>query len=156
SEGVLHAQGTLALFDRLGISFSLPITLFQTGEPATPATTVGTLNAYESPVSGDIRLGLRVRLFGQRVRDPLYLHIGGYALLCFSPYNGRVHNVTDEAFRFKAYATLAGHGGPIRWSFNAGFYYRPTPPDFESTAISPEVYINAAIGFTSEDGRLTV
>jgi outer membrane protein OmpA-like peptidoglycan-associated protein len=154
SQGVLHVQGSLALFDRIGINFSLPISLFQTGEPATPATRPE-FNAYGPPVTGDIRLGLRVRIVGQSDRDPISLHIGGHAYLGFIPYNNRDNFVTDEEFRFRAYATLAGHAGPIRWSFPGGFHYRPTHP-LLGTSIAPEVYINAAIGFASDDGRLTV
>ncbi len=154
SQGVLHLQASIALLDRIGINVSLPISFFQTGEPGVGPTAT-TVNAYNSPVSGDTRVGLRVRIFGQSDRDPISLHVGGHAFLGFIPYNGREQNVSDNEFRVKAYVTLAGHAGPVRWSLSGGYHHRPQYAVGGAT-ISPDIFVNAALGFASEDGRLTV
>lgn len=152
---VLHLQASVALFDRVGIHVSVPISMWQDGDAATPSTFPG-LTAYNSAVTGDINVGLRVRLVGDADRDPISLHIGGHAYLGFIPYNGRVNNVADESFRWRAYATLAGHPRFIRYSLSLGFYDRDQLGGDATGLVGPEVYLNAALGVASRDGRVTV
>src|SRR5271154_4994886 len=65
SQLYLHINGGLALWNRLNINVDLPIAVYQAGDGTVPG--VGGSN-FVSPSKadlGDLRIGLRVRLFGE-------------------------------------------------------------------------------------------
>ena len=77
SQLFLHLNGSLALASRLNLNVDLPIALYQSGD----SPNVG--EAFRSPSQaqmGDIRLGLRLRIFGEYF-DPFQIAVGGYVWL---------------------------------------------------------------------------
>lgn len=73
-QSILHFGATFALFDRLQIAAQLPLALAQSGDGA--AGLGGAPEAVpEAPAVGDLRLGLRVRVFGEE-RAPFQIGTG--------------------------------------------------------------------------------
>src|SRR5690349_7299304 len=71
----LHLNGSLALWNRLNVNLDVPVAIVQGGDdPATARTT------YTSPGKaqfGDLRLGLRARIWGEY--DSIFqIAVGGY------------------------------------------------------------------------------
>ena len=95
SQLYLHLNGSLSLWDRININVDVPMALFQDGE----SPTVGNAT-FASPSKvqfGDLRLGLRVRLFGD-YHDAFQAGVGGYVWLPTAPAgsfvgNGKVHGL---------------------------------------------------------------
>ncbi|MDP3277330.1 MAG: thrombospondin type 3 repeat-containing protein [Deltaproteobacteria bacterium] len=118
----MHLHGAFSVLDRVGISGSLPISLMQIA--GAQSGMVG-LSAYTAgPVTGDARLGMRVRVFGDALNDAWSLHVGGQVYLGFIPYSGDEHFVTDESLRGRISATVAGQPGPVRYSATVGYHFR--------------------------------
>lgn len=80
--------------------------------------------AANSPVVGDPRLGVRVRLVGEATQS-ISFQLGAYAYLGFLGLNNRTQNVTDEGFRGKIFATAAGRISVLRWALTLGYHGRP-------------------------------
>jgi outer membrane protein OmpA-like peptidoglycan-associated protein len=79
----LHLNGGISLWDRLNINVDVPVALFQNGD----SPNVGG-QSFISPSKaqfGDLRLGLRVRLFGE-YHDPFQIAVGGYVWLPTAPH----------------------------------------------------------------------
>jgi len=71
----LHLNGGMGLFDRLSVNLNIPVVMLQSGK-VSPSDRMGYVSPDTSQL-GDLRLGLRVRLFGER-RDALQVGLGGY------------------------------------------------------------------------------
>ena len=145
-----HVGIAASFLDRVGLHLSLPISLLQDGT-ATTAPTV-TLGPSSSAAVGDLRIGARVRLVGHADRDPISLHLG---VMLWAPIGSRADNMGDEAIRVEPRLTLAGRGGPVRWSFGGGFTVRGDI-DAENLAIGNELRLTAAVGIAADQGRLTI
>jgi OOP family OmpA-OmpF porin len=77
----LHANGSLALWNRLNLNVDMPLAIYQNGD----SPNVGApLTSPPSVEAGDLRLGARVRLFGE-IFDPFQLAIGGYVWVPTGP-----------------------------------------------------------------------
>ena len=149
---VLHIQAAIALWDRLGINLSLPLGMYQAGERS-----VAGLSASSAAALGDIRLGARVRLFGEADRDPVSLHLGAQLFINAGALGVAPGTMmTDDGFRGRFNATLAGRGGPVRWSFGLGAHLRQRSLTVAGTDIGSDLFANAALGFVALDNRLTV
>ena len=149
---VLHAQFGVAFANRLNVHLSLPVGVYQAGERS-----VGGLAAADSAGLGDPRLGLRVRIFGESDKDAVSLHAGGQLYINSGIFGAtRANNLTDEGFRGRLNFTLAGRGGPIRWSFGGGLHFRQTSVEIAGTRIGNDVFATAAIGVVALDDRLTI
>ncbi|MFT3768516.1 MAG: OmpA family protein [Minicystis sp.] len=89
----LHLNGGISLWNRLNINIDVPVALFQSGD----SPTVGGFS-FTSPSKaqfGDLRAGLRVRLFGE-YHDPFQIAVGGYVWFPTGPSgsfvgDGKVH-----------------------------------------------------------------
>jgi outer membrane protein OmpA-like peptidoglycan-associated protein len=71
----LHLNAGIALWDRLNLDVSVPLAVLQNGDDPSAGG-----QAFSSPSSaqfGDLRFGLRVRLFGE-YHDPFQIAVGGY------------------------------------------------------------------------------
>ncbi|MFO0603288.1 MAG: OmpA family protein [Polyangiales bacterium] len=149
---VLHAQFGVAFANRVGVHLSLPIGLYQDGERS-----IGGLAASSSAGAGDPRLGVRVRILGRSDQDAISLHAGGQLYFNAGIFGAtRSNNLTDEGFRGRLNLTLAGRGGPLRWSFGAGFHLRQTSVEIAGTRVGNDLFANGAIGFVALDDRLTI
>lgn len=150
---VLHLQGQIALFERVGVELSAPVSMVQSGAPFAMRTRA--LGAYGDPVAGDLRAGLRVRLFGDAARDAVSLHVGGQLHMGFVPVNDGDHNVTDEGARGRLFVTAAGRAGRVQWSSTAGYHVRPrtlTP----QAEVDDDVYLSGGVAHELLDGALVV
>lgn len=145
-----HVALAASFLDRVGLSLSLPISLVQIGERTTLGA--GSYGPATSPAPGDLRAGLRVRLFGHADRDPFSLHLGAHVWI---PTGSRADNTSDGIARVEPRVTLAGRGGVLRWSFGGAFAVRDTS-FAQGVVLGNELRFTAALGLALADGRLTV
>lgn len=82
SQAFLHLGVSLALWDRLLVSALLPIAVLQNGD--SPMIQGVTLQSPSSSEVGDLRLGARVRLFGE-YDAPFQIGVGAYLHLPTGP-----------------------------------------------------------------------
>lgn len=145
-----HVGLAYSFADRVGLNVSLPLSLSQRGT----AETVGsaTVAPAESVSLGDIRVGFRVRLFNHADRDPVSLHFGANAYI---PSGSRESNTGDGSFRVEPRLTVAGRGGPIRWSLGAAAMLRGAL-DVYNLGVGHEARLTAAVGVVALNDRLTV
>jgi OOP family OmpA-OmpF porin len=149
--GVLFVQAGLSVHRRIGLDFTLPIALFETGLvradlPFGPSPVV---------VVGDPRLGVRVRLWGEPDRGPVVINLGAYGYAGFLGLVPRAANTTDGAFRGRVYANVSGRVSLFRWSATFGYHGRPST-DAELTGVGSEIYATASLALELLQGRLTV
>jgi outer membrane protein OmpA-like peptidoglycan-associated protein len=114
----VHLNGSLALWSRLNLSLDIPAALLQDGE----SPTGDGAQAFSSPTDaqlGDVRLGLRLRLFGD-YHDIFQLAIGGYVWL---PTGAEGSFVSDGTVRGMPQLIAGGRGDRVVWSVAVG-------PDF--------------------------
>ena len=149
-EFVGHLGAAYSFLDRVGLSLSLPVSLYQSGAGAStdplPITPAGSLAA------GDLRAGVRVRLIGHSDRDAISLHLGVNLWL---PTGTRASNTGDESVRVEPRLILAGRASIVRWAFTGAFQVRGSI-DAANLAIGNELRMSAAVGFVADHDRLTV
>jgi OmpA-OmpF porin, OOP family len=75
SQLFMHLNGGISLFDRLNINLNLPLALVQDG--SNPTTGGATFVSPSGSEVGDLRAGLRLRIFGE-YDDPFQVGVGGY------------------------------------------------------------------------------
>ena len=147
---VLHAQAGISLFDRLNVHLSMPISLWQSG------TAAGGFSPMSAAAAGDPRIGVRVRVLNHAESDRFSLHVGGDFYLHAGLFGlGESANTTDSAFRGRIYAVAAGRVGAIAYSATVGGHVRPTL-GVGGTAIGPDLFLTAALGYVALHDRLTV
>ncbi|MEZ4313968.1 MAG: thrombospondin type 3 repeat-containing protein [Polyangiaceae bacterium] len=151
----LHIQGGLAFKQRLFVNMSFPIALLQSG--SSPSGNGINFNSPQDADIGDLRLGLRVRLFGD-YWDPFQLALGGY--LWIPTGNGTDGTfVGDGNFRGLPQVIVGGRiAERVVWSFNVG-------PDLRSSQVfganggaagvsqSTMVRVDGGLGFLVDDAR---
>jgi OmpA-OmpF porin, OOP family len=79
----MNLDGGLSLWSRLFIDVDIPIAVLQTGDSPNAPGAGGATQTFTSPSSaqfGDLRIGARVRLFGE-YHDPFQIAVGGYLWL---------------------------------------------------------------------------
>jgi cysteine-rich repeat protein len=113
---LFHVDAAVALFDRLNVSFTLPVTVLERGE------TVGAVVPLDLGALGDPRLGLMVRLYGQPDASPFSLSLGGSL---WFPVGAADERAGDSGVRVLPRLVAGGLWRKLRWSAIAGFYYRP-------------------------------
>ncbi len=119
SQLFLHLNATLALWNRVAINIDLPVALLQDGEGG--AVAGAALNAASGAQLGDLRVGARLRLFGD-YHDIFQLAVGGYV---WFPTGGDGF-VSDKKVRGLPQLILGGRADRFVWSFAAGPELRPT------------------------------
>lgn len=148
-----HVELAGALFDRVQLNASLPLTVFELGAPE--------LVSQAAPLSGiglgDPRIGLLVRIAGQAERDPFSLHVG---VSGWVPLGNAATHQGDPAVRLMPRLVLAGAIGEAgRWALDGALLVRPYsslgPPALGLTS-SSEARVGASLGLALLDGRLTL
>jgi OmpA-OmpF porin, OOP family len=143
----LHINATLALWHRLAINVDVPIALAQAGDSPAAAG-----QAYVSPSSaqfGDLRLNLRVRLFGE-YHDPFQVGIGGSLWL---PTGADNSFVSDKKVRGLPQAIIGGRAADrVVWSFAVGPEIRPGQT-FAQTQQGTMLRMGAGFGVLLGDER---
>jgi OOP family OmpA-OmpF porin len=76
----MNLDGGLSLWSRLFVDVDIPIAVFQNGDSPKGTGTGETFTSPSSAQFGDLRLGARVRLFGE-YHDPFQIAVGGYLWL---------------------------------------------------------------------------
>ena len=146
---VLHAGAQVSFLDRVGVHLSLPVSLYQSGSSTGVTPLVA---AADGPAVGDLRIGLRARLFGHADQDVFSAHVG---VNLFAPIGARASNTGDETLRVEPRLTLAGRGGPIRWSLTGSFQVRSNV-DVLNVALGNDLRLTAAVGLVLADQRLVI
>ncbi|APR76225.1 outer membrane protein OmpA [Minicystis rosea] len=114
SQMFLHVNASFALWNRLSINLDLPIALLQAGD--SPSAGGSTFPSPNKAQVGDLRAGLRVRLFGD-YHDAFQLGLGGYVYIPTGPSDGYVGT---GKVRGAAHLLLGGRTDRIVWSLAAG------------------------------------
>ena len=105
SQGFLRLDVSLAVWDRILASVDAPLAVVLDGDdPGIAGTTFSTL---DSPQMGDVRVGLRGRLYGEN-RGPFQLGLGSYLFL---PSGSQEHYTGEGAVRGQLQALLGGRAG---------------------------------------------
>jgi outer membrane protein OmpA-like peptidoglycan-associated protein len=114
SQLFLHLNASLALFNRLNVNVDVPVALFQAGDDPSG----GGLH-FTSPKKaqfGDLRAGLRLRLFGN-YDDMFQIAVGGYA---WFPTGASTGYVSDGKVRGMPQLIVGGRGDRLVWSVAGG------------------------------------
>lgn len=148
-DGHLDLAGSL--FDRVALTLSVPLVLYEQGTALSGIGPSGT-------VAGDPRLGARVRLFGQP-DTAVSLSFSAYLWI---PIGEQSNLSGDAGVRVMPRLTVGGLAlGHLRWAANASFLYRETAR--LSNQISPvgntvgsEVQLAAGLSYVGLARRLSV
>jgi len=154
-----HVDLAGSFLDRVLISASLPITLLERGNDGSNG-----INLVSSVAVGDLRVGAKVRLYGQPYQEPFSLSLG---LDVWIPFNSFADpppfppQTGDSGVRVLPKLMLGGLARSILWSFTFGFLYRPDqsigllPPDSGNT-IGSEIQFGAAVAYANRALRLAI
>jgi OOP family OmpA-OmpF porin len=105
SQAFLRLDASLALWERLLVTADLPLAVMIAGDD--PGIAGVAFSSLEAPKLGDLRLGARVRIFGED-GGPFQLGAGGYF---FAPTGSHRHYAGDGAVRGQFHALLGGRVG---------------------------------------------
>ncbi len=147
---MLHPGASLVLWDRLRLSASLPIAVYQSGE----AGEIHTLS-YAPPGStsvGDVRLGADVRLLGT-YGDPITVAAGVRAFL---PSGSRSDYTGDGSVRVEPHLLAAGDIGSFVYAAHVGFEYRGLNDAFGGASLGSQLTFGGAAGARLAEGKLVI
>lgn len=146
SQLFLHLNATVALWNRLNININAPIALQQSGDNPERGS-----QSFVSPSKaqfGDLRVGLRVRLFGE-YNDPFQAALGGYLWL---PTGAAESYVSDGKLRGMPHLIVGGRASQVVWSILAGFEIRPSQ-EFVTVAQGSMVRFGGGLGILFGDKK---
>lgn len=143
SQTLLHVDASLALWDRLLVSALLPVVVAQSGE--SPLVQDVALPSPSSAAVGDLRLGARVRLFGEeedvfQAAASAYVHVPTGSAGVFAG---------DGSLRLAPQLLLGGRHPRFVWSASFGAMIR-------STATPSTLTFGAGAGVLLWDQRIQV
>ncbi len=143
SQTYLHIGASLPLWDRLMIAVDFPLAVSQTGD--NPALGAAVLSSPDGAEPGDLRIGLRGRIFGD-YRDALQIGVGAYLFVPSGPAN----SFTGEGSAYgQPHLLLGGRLPYFVWSATAGSVIRGSD--------NPHTFnYGAAVGVSLVDDRLLV
>lgn len=145
---LLHANASLALWNRVNLNLDVPVALFQSG--ADPS---GAGFAFTSPSSvdlSDLRAGLRLRLFGD-YHDPFQLALSGYVWFPTGPSaNGSF--VGEGSVRGLPQIVAGGRTDRLVWSLNVGADLREQRT-FAGVTNGSAMRFGGGLGFLLGDDR---
>lgn len=118
----LHLNGSIAFWNRLNLNLDVPVALLQSGD--SPTAGGQTFPSPDKAQFGDLRLGARVRLFGE-YHDIFQLAIGGYLWLPTAPSGGFVGT---GKVRGRPEAIIGGSHDRFVWTFAVGPEFRSEAP----------------------------
>ncbi|MDI3284236.1 OmpA family protein [Polyangium sp. 15x6] len=123
-QGFLRGDVSFALWDRFLVSAQIPVAIVQRGEsPDTPGVL---LSPPSSAALGDIRLGARVRVFGES-NAVLQLGLGGYL---YVPTMSDGAFLSDGTIHGNLHAALGGRFlGRLLWNASTGITFRSSQPN---------------------------
>ncbi|MFT3773860.1 MAG: OmpA family protein [Minicystis sp.] len=145
----LHLNASMAIMNRVTLNFSVPAAVSQSGSDPTDGRTV-----YASPhesAFGDVRIGVRVTLFG-KYDDPFQLAVSGYMWL---PTGAENLYVTDGKVRGMPSLVMGGRTSSIVWSFASGVEFRPTQ-EVNGIQQGMQLHAGAGLGFLFANGNAQI
>lgn len=114
SQLYLHLNASLSLFNRLNVNVDVPVALVQAGDD--PSGGGLHLASPKNAQFGDLRAGLRLRLFGN-YDDIFQVAVGGYVWFPTGPATGYVG---DGKVRGMPQLIVGGHSDRFVWSVAGG------------------------------------
>jgi OmpA-OmpF porin, OOP family len=146
-----HLDLAVSMLGRLGLSLSLPVSLYENGQPA-----IGIEPGGVRP--GDPRLGMTVRLYGEPLRDPFSVNLGAQVWI---PNGGSAEHVGDRVARAAPRLLLAGYWRHLLWSFTSELLYRAKAtignlPVGSGNTIGSEVQFGGSLAYADFDRHFTV
>jgi OmpA-OmpF porin, OOP family len=121
SQLYLHLNASLSLFNRLNVNVDVPVALVQAGDD--PSGGGLHLSSPRNAQFGDLRAGLRLRVFGS-YDDIFQVAVGGYVWFPTGPATGYVG---DGTVRGMPQLIVGGHSDRFVWSVAGG-------PQFQAAA----------------------
>jgi OOP family OmpA-OmpF porin len=151
-----HVDLAGSFLDRVTIAASLPVTFLERGQR------VGDLAPVSGAAVGDPRLTVMGRLFGQPDRSPVSLSIGASVWIPLRKIDGSLPPLSSDLdVRILPKLIAGGLVKRLRWSFTAGFLYRPDAslgtfliPDGSTTGSS--LQLGAAISYADVPRRFAI
>ena len=145
----VHPGASLVLWNRVRAALSMPIALYQSGEPIV----IGT-KSYSPPSSaaGDLRIAADARVFGKH-GGPL---TGALGVALYLPTGSRDDYTSDGYVRVLPRATVAGDIGIFTYSARVGWHYRALTESFERNPLGSEITFGGAAGVRVADRKLVV
>ena len=156
AQGYLRVAGSLALWDRLLVSVDVPAALANSGQD--PGVTGVDFHPPSGPAFGDLRLGLRGRIWGD-FRRPFQIGVGSYLHL---PTGSKDAYAGEGKVRGDVHVLLggrAGRGVGLVWSASGGIKLRASESPLatfgagagvvfgeDRVQIGPELYGTAQLG----------
>jgi outer membrane protein OmpA-like peptidoglycan-associated protein len=110
----LHLNGSLALWNRLNVNVDVPVAMAQGGD--SPGLQGQRMASPSGVAFGDLRAGLRLRLFGDYA-DAFQLSLGGYM---WFPTGASNSYVSDGTVRGRPELIVGGHTDRFVWSMSFG------------------------------------
>lgn len=143
-----HIGGSLVLWERLRVSASLPVALYQSGSPTTIDGVA--ITPPDSAAVGDLRLAADVRLLGE-YRSPFSLAVGMRAWL---PTGSRDQFTGDGTYRLGGHVMGAGEISIFSYAARIGLVYRDLESDYGNSQLGTDLPFSVAAGVRLLDGRL--
>ncbi len=145
----LHPGATFTFADRVRVGLSVPLQLFVDG--GRPAVIRGVTYAPAEDVAvGDVRLGVDVRLFGDKALQ------GAFGAQLFVPSGSPNAYTGDGQPRVLPRFMIAGQSGSIAYAGRLGVMVRGRDEDFGDGRIGTEAQVGLSAGYATEDGKLLV
>lgn len=144
SQFFIHLNATFALWNRLNVNINAPVALQQSGD--NPARGDQSFLSPSKTQFGDLRVGLRLRIFGE-YNDAFQAAIGGSLWL---PTGASNSFVSDGRIRGMPHLIVGGRTPSVVWSFMTGMEFRPTQ-QFASVSQGSMVKLGAGFGILAGD-----
>jgi len=145
----VHPGASLVLWNRLRAAVSMPIAVYQTGDPIV----IGPKSyAPPSSAAGDLRISGDVRLLGKH-GGPFTSALG---VALYLPTGTRDNYTSDGYVRFTPRITVAGDVSVFTYSARAGYHHRTLTEEFERNPLGSEVVFGAAAGVRVANRKLVV
>ncbi len=145
----LHASVSLGLFDRLNLSFDVPVALVNDGE--SPAAGGISVPSPAGAALGDVRFTARVRLVGE-ARSPAELDLGGSLWV---PTGDPARFTGDKRVRGLPELVFSGEAGVVAYAAHAGVNFRSSH-GLADGGLGNELTTGAALGFLLADKKLQI
>jgi OOP family OmpA-OmpF porin len=144
---ILNAGITIAFANRVSISADMPFGLLSRGEAATAGEF-----AFEEPGAqalGDLRLGARVRLYGEYY-DGFQIGVGGYMWM---PTGSETAYLSNGAVRGQPQLLLGGRADRFIWSAMGGATLKGSEATIADVTLGHEVNWGAGVGVLLAERR---
>lgn len=144
----LNLGVTLSILNRIAISANMPFLLLNRGNEVSGERY--TLLEPSGEALGDLRLGVRVRLFGE-YHDPFQLGLGGYFWI---PTGSDSAYVSNGSVQGQPQLLFGGRAAErVVWSVMAGPTFKGTSPVFGGIELDHTMNFGAGVGVLLADNR---